>query len=115
MGDIPWKDYLTRDDNTSTAADIDGDWEAQLLAKADGAEVESEDSGEEEEEEGDVIKYMTMEDALMQVNHITDACYHAQQPEIIKTCSKLQAQLTDYRLLMASQTTQQSIQDLFMS
>ena len=47
----------------------------------------------------------------MQVNHITDAGYHAQQPELIENCSKLQAQITDYRLLMAGLTTQQSIQD----
>ena len=84
-----------------------------MLAKAAGAEVESEDGGEEEE--GGVINYMTMREALVQVNHISDACYYAQQLEINKTCSKLQAQLTDYRLLMASQTMQQSIQDLFMS
>ena len=58
---------------------------------------------------------MTMKEALVQVNHITDVCYYAQQQEIIKTCSKFQAQLTDYRLLMASQTMQQSIQDFFMS
>ena len=36
------------DDNSTTIADIDGEWEAQLLAKAAGAEVESEDNGEEE-------------------------------------------------------------------
>ena len=79
-----------------------------MLAKAASAEVESEDSGEEE---GGEINYMTMREALVQVNHISDACYYAQQLEINKTCSKLQAQLTDYRLLMASQTMQQSIQD----
>ena len=95
MGDIPWKDYLTTDDNTITTNDIDGDWEAQLLA-----EVESEDSGEEVEEEG-VIKYMTVKEALVQVNHFISACCHAQQPELIKTCSKDQVQITDYRLLMA--------------
>ena len=40
MGDIPWRDYLTVDDNTTTTADVGGEWEAQLLAKAAGAEVE---------------------------------------------------------------------------
>ena len=107
MGDIPWKDYLTMADNTTTTANIDYDWEAQLLAKAAGAAVESKDNGEEEEDRG-VIKYMTMKEALVQVKYIIDACYHAQQPELIKTWSKLQAQITDYRLLMAGQTTQQS-------
>ena len=33
----------------------------------------------------------------------------------IVTCLKLQAQITDYRLLMVGQTTQQSIQDFCMS
>ena len=73
-----------------------------MLANAAGAV--------EEEEEGGVINYMTMKEALVQVNHIIDACYHAQHPQLIKSCSKFQAQITDYRLLMASQTTQQSIQ-----
>ena len=61
--------------------------------------VDCEDSGGgEEEEEGGVIKYMTMKEEPMQVNHITDACYHAQQPELIKTCSKFQAQITDLQV-----------------
>ena len=83
VSDIPWIDYLTVDDNTTTTADIDDDWKAQLLAKAAGAELES------------VIEYIGIKEALVQVNHISDACY--------------QAQITDYRLLMAGQTTPQSI------
>ena len=39
MVDILWKNYLTTDDNMTTTADIVDDWEAQLLAKAAGAEV----------------------------------------------------------------------------
>ena len=109
MGDIPWNDFLTMDNRNTTTADTDGDWEAHLLAKVAGAEVENEDSSEGEDE--GVIKYMTMKEAQMQVNHIVDACYHAYQPELIKTCSKLQVQVTDYRLLMAGQTMQQSIYD----
>ena len=35
------------------------------------------DSGEEEEGEGGVIKSMTIKEALMQVNLIIHACYHA--------------------------------------
>ena len=108
MADIPWKDYLTTDDKTTTAADIDGDWEAQLPAKAAGAERESQDSGEEER---DAIKYTTTKEALVQVNHTIDVCYHAEQRELIETCSKLQVEITAYRWLMAGQTTQQSIQD----
>ena len=46
-GDIPWKDFLTMDENTTTTADIDGDWEAQLLAKLAAAKIEGEDSGNE--------------------------------------------------------------------
>ena len=96
------------EDNTTTTADIDGDWQAQLLAKAADEGVESEDSGEEER---GVIKYLTMKEALMQVNYIIDACYHAQQPELTETCSKLQVQISDYRLLMAGPTMQLGIQD----
>ena len=59
-------------ENTTTTTDIDGDWEAQLLAKASSAEVEIKDSGEEE---GGVIKYMTIKEALVQVN-----CMHAIMP-----------------------------------
>ncbi len=69
----------------------------KMLAKAAGAEVESEESGDEEGELRGVINYMTMREAPVQVNHITDACCYAQQQEIIKTISKLQAQLTDFR------------------
>ena len=104
MGDIAWKNYLTVDDNTTTTTDTDGNWEDQLLAKAAGAKVETEDSGEEE---GGVTKYMAMKEALVQVNHIIEACSHAQQQELNETFSKLQVQITDYRLLMAGQTTQQ--------
>ena len=66
-------------------------------------------------EEGGVIKYVTMKEALAQVNHITDAYSHAQQPELIECCSKLHVQNIHYRLLMAGPTTQQSIEDFFMS
>ena len=58
-----------------------------------------------------MINYMTIKEALVQVKHIIDACYYAQQPKIIKTFPKLQARTTDYRMLMAGQTIQQIIQD----
>ena len=48
MGYISWKDDLTMDDNSAAISDINGEWEAQLLAKAAGTEVESEDNDEEE-------------------------------------------------------------------
>ena len=83
-----------------------------MLAKAAGAGVESEDSSEQEE--GGVIKYMRKKEARVQVKYIIYVCYHAQQPELIEICSKLQGEITDYRLLMAGQTTQQSIPDLFL-
>ena len=40
---------------------IDGDWEAQLLAKASGEDSRQEEVGE----------------ALVHINHITDACHDA--------------------------------------
>ena len=52
--------------------------------------------------------------ASVQVIHITDACYHAQQTKLINTASKHHGEIFDYRLLLAGQNTQQNKQDFVM-
>jgi hypothetical protein len=115
LGDVSWEDFVNMDKDTNTTSNIDANWEEQLVAKASGANIESEeDSGEEVEVEDDP-KYISMKEALVQLKKIIDACYHAQQPQLIETASKLEAQITEYRLKQSCKTTQKNIRDFFMT
>ena len=85
-------------ENTNIIQDSDGDWEVQLLAKAADAEVERKGNGDEEQ--GDVTRCMPMKETLVQASYVTDAYSHVDQPQLIESSS-----VTNYRLLMAGQTT----------
>ena len=94
LGDVEWNDFVGMDDAIHTTAIHDDDWEAALVAKANGDVPDDEDCGDEEEgadeEEPPARPTLSARDAMSSVKDLLDFARVANDAAMIDAATLLE-------------------------
>ena len=94
LGDVEWNDFVGMDDAIHTTAIHDDDWEAALVAKANGDVPDDEDCADEEEgadeEEPPARPTLSARDAMSSVKDLLDFARVANDAAMIDAATSLE-------------------------
>ena len=117
LGDVEWNDFVGMDDAIHTTAIHDDDWEAALVAKANGDVPDDEDCGDEEEgadeEEPPARPTLSARDAMSSVKDLLDFARVANDAAMIEAATSLENIVEIHCVKQAASARQTTMLEFF--